>query len=110
MCLKEYVDENPETVRKYCAAVAKAADWANERPAEVVQLAIDAGRVDPKLAPWVYSADGSGDYSNLAWAEHALQIEEDVRFWMELLERQGIIPTGKYKPSDFYTNEFNPYA
>jgi hypothetical protein len=23
---------------------------------------------------------------------------------------RGIVPAGKYKPTDFYTNEFNPHA
>ena len=29
---------------------------------------------------------------------------------IELDERQGIVPKGKFKVEDLYTDEFNPYA
>ncbi len=110
MAKSEFIAQHPDIVKKYVAAVAKAADWANAHPAEVVQIQVDTGHVDPKLAPWIYTNDGKGDYSVLRWAEHALQNDEDVAFWLALDERQGIVPPGKLKVADLYTNEFNPFA
>jgi ABC-type nitrate/sulfonate/bicarbonate transport system substrate-binding protein len=110
MAKTDFIEKHPDIVRKYVAAVAKAADWANANPAEAVQVQIDLGHVDPELAPWIYTNDGKGDYSVLRWAEHALQNEEDIQFWLGLVERQGIVPEGKLKVADFYTDEFNPHA
>ncbi|KPQ44846.1 MAG: hypothetical protein MPEBLZ_00575 [Candidatus Methanoperedens nitroreducens] len=41
--------------------------------------------------------------------EHALLQDSDVQFWIDWLVKDGRISEGQYKPSDFYTNEYNPY-
>jgi hypothetical protein len=42
--------------------------------------------------------------------EHALLLDSDVQFWIDELVKDGRrMRTGGYQPSDFYTNEFNPY-
>jgi ABC-type nitrate/sulfonate/bicarbonate transport system substrate-binding protein len=110
MAREDWIEKNPEAVRRYVTAIAKAADWANEHGDEVVKIGIERGKLDPQLAAWVYTNDGKGDYSVLKWSEHGLQKKEDVAFWLDLVERQGIVPKGKYKPEDLYTDEFNPYA
>lgn len=104
------IEEKPELVKGYVAAIAEAADWANEHPAEVVQLGIDRGRIAADLAPYIYTRDGKGDYSTLSWSKHGLNKEADIAFWLDVVERAGIVPKGVHKPSDFFTNEFNPYA
>jgi len=109
MAREDWIAENPETVRRYVAAIAKAADWANENGAEVVKIGVERGRLDPNLAAWVYTNDGKGDFSVLKWATHGLQNKEDIAFWLDLVERQGIVPKGKHKVEDLYTDEFNPY-
>lgn len=110
MAREDWIQENPEAVRRYVAAIAKAADWANENGAEVVKIGAERGRLDPELAAWVYTNDGKGDFSVLKWSEHGLQKKEDVAFWLDLVERQGIVPKGKHKVEDLYTDEFNPFA
>lgn len=110
MAREDWIKENPEAVRRYVTAIAKAADWANQHGDEVVKIGIERGKLDPQLAPWVYTNDGKGDYSVLKWSEHGLQNKEDVAFWLDLVERQGIVPKGKHKVEDLYTDEFNPYA
>ena len=110
MAREDWIEKNPETVKRYVTAIAKAADWANEHGAEVVQIGVDRGHLQADLAPWVYTNDGKGDYSVLHWAEHGLQNDEDVKFWLDLVERQGIVPKGVHKVSDLYTNAYNPYA
>jgi ABC-type nitrate/sulfonate/bicarbonate transport system substrate-binding protein len=110
MAKEDFIQKNPETVRRYVTAIAKAADWANHHGAEVVQIGIDRGRLDKDLAPYVYTIDGKGDYSVLKWSEHGLQNDADVQFWLDLVERQGIVPKGKHKVADLYTDEFNPFA
>jgi ABC-type nitrate/sulfonate/bicarbonate transport system substrate-binding protein len=110
MAREDWIAKNPETVKRYVTAIAKAADWANEHGAEVVKIGIERGHLQPDLAPWVYTNDGKGDFSVLHWAEHGLQNDEDVKFWLDLVERQGIVPKGVHKVADLYTNSYNPFS
>lgn len=110
MAKEDLIKANPEIVRRYATAIAKAADWSNQNPAEVVKIGIERGKLDKDLAAWVYSADGKGDYSHLAWAPHGLQKAEDVAFWLDLVERQGIVKPGRHKVEDLYTDQFNPFV
>jgi ABC-type nitrate/sulfonate/bicarbonate transport system substrate-binding protein len=110
MATEKTIAEKPELVKAYVAAIAEAADWANEHPADVVKLGIERGRIAADLAPYIYTRDGKGDYSTLSWSKHGLNIEADIAFWLDVVERAGIVPKGKHKPADFYTNAFNPYA
>lgn len=110
MATDKTIAERPELVKGYVAAIAEAADWATAHPAEVVQIGIERGRIAADLAPYIYTRDGKGDYSTLSWSKHGLNKEEDIAFWLDVVERAGIVPAGKHKASDFYTNAFNPYA
>ena len=110
MVSDKFIAEHPDLVRTYVSAISDAADWANAHPAEVIQLGLDKGRLDPQYLPELYTKNGSKDYSVLRWAPHGLNNEQDLAFWLHLVEHAGIVPAGKYKPTDFYTNEFNPHA
>jgi ABC-type nitrate/sulfonate/bicarbonate transport system substrate-binding protein len=110
MASDKFIAEHPDLVKGYVAAIADAADWANAHPADVIKLGVDRGRLDPKYLPDLYNRQGKADYSHLRWAEHGLNNEEDLGFWLKLVENAGIVPKDKYKPTDFFTNAFNPYA
>ncbi|MBL0373526.1 ABC transporter substrate-binding protein [Rhizobium sp. KVB221] len=110
MASEKTIAERPDLVKGYVAAIAEAADWANGHPADVVKLGIERGRIAADLAPYIYTRDGKGDYSTLSWSTHGLNKEADIAFWLDVVERAGIVPKGRHKPSDFYTNEFNPHA
>ncbi|WP_165769426.1 ABC transporter substrate-binding protein [Arboricoccus pini] len=110
MAKESLIRSDPDLVRNYATAIAKAADWANHNQAAVIQLGIDKGRIPDGLAPYIYTKDGKGDYSVLTWPDHGLQREDDVRFWLEMDERQGVVPKGKLSVAELYTNEFNPFA
>ncbi len=110
MASEKFIAEHPDLVRAYVSAIADAADWANAHPAEVIKLGLDKGRLDPQYLPDLYTKNGSKDYTVLRWARHGLNNEQDLAFWLQLVEHASIVPPGKYKPTDFYTNEFNPYA
>lgn len=110
MASDKFIAEHPDLVKGYVAAIAEAADWANAHPADVIKLGVDRGRLDPLYLPDLYNREGKADYSHLRWAEHGLNNEEDLAFWLKLVENAEIVPKGKYKPTDFFTNAFNPYA
>jgi ABC-type nitrate/sulfonate/bicarbonate transport system substrate-binding protein len=110
MASDKFIAEHPDLVKGYVAAIAEAADWANAHPAEVIKLGVDRERLDPQYLPDLYIRDGKEDYSKLHWAVHGLQNEPDLAFWLKVVEDADIVPKGKYKPSDLYTNAFNPFA
>ena len=110
MAKVEFIESHPDIVRKYVTAIAKADDWGSEHPDEVVKIGIESGRLPAELAPWTYNKEGKPDYSTLHWSPHGLQNDRDVQYWIDLDEREGIVPKGKFKPSDIYTNEFNPFS
>jgi sulfonate transport system substrate-binding protein len=110
MVKEDYIKKNPDILRRYVAAIAKTIDWANRNQVEVVQIGIKSGRLDPELAPYIYTKDGKGDYGVLSWPEHGLQNAADIKFWLDLAERYDVIPKGNLKLPELYTNEFNPFA
>lgn len=110
MATDKFIAEHPDLVRAYVSAIADAADWANAHPAEVVKLGIERGRIEADWAPYIYTKGGTGDYSTLSWSPHGLNKEEDIAFWLGVDERRGVVPAGKHKASEFYTNAFNPFA
>jgi ABC-type nitrate/sulfonate/bicarbonate transport system substrate-binding protein len=110
MASDKFIAEHPDLVKGYVSAIAEAADWANAHPADVIKLGLDSGRLDKKYLPDLYNREGKEDYSHLRWAEHGLNKEEDLAFWLKLVENAGIVPAGAHKPTDFYTNAFNPYG
>jgi ABC-type nitrate/sulfonate/bicarbonate transport system substrate-binding protein len=48
MASEKLIAEHPDLVRAYVSAISEAADWANAHPAEVIQLGLDKGRLDPQ--------------------------------------------------------------
>jgi ABC-type nitrate/sulfonate/bicarbonate transport system substrate-binding protein len=110
MVREAYARENPDVLRRYVAAIANTIEWANRNQDEVVQIGIENGRLDPKLAPYVYTRDGKGDYSVLTWPEHGLHKADDLAYWLDLAERHDVVARGSLRPANVYTNAFNPYA
>jgi ABC-type nitrate/sulfonate/bicarbonate transport system substrate-binding protein len=101
---EKFIRENPEVVKKFVEANAKAADWAMEHPNESRQLAariMKAKGGNPELAKY---------WKGFGVREHALLMDSDVQFWIDWLVKDGKLKEGQFKPADIYTNEFNPYS
>jgi ABC-type nitrate/sulfonate/bicarbonate transport system substrate-binding protein len=106
----DFAARHTDTVRRYVTAIANAIEWANRSQDEIIDFAVKTGRVNPKLAPFLYSPDGSGDYSLLRWPDHGLQNRDDVKFWIDVAEEIEIAQKGRFTPEDIYTDQFNPFA
>ncbi|MCX9082096.1 MAG: ABC transporter substrate-binding protein [Candidatus Methanoperedens sp.] len=101
---EKFIKENPEAVRQFVEASAKAADWAKDHPDKAKELAANIMKAkggNPEIAQY---------WKGFGVREHALLRDSDVQFWIDELVKDGRIKDGEYKPSDFYTNEFNPYV
>ncbi|ALM82865.1 hypothetical protein ASB57_07790 [Bordetella sp. N] len=105
-----FIKESPDVVRAYVAATADAIAIANKNPKSVIDLGVKLGRIDPAVGPYLYTKTDSGDYSALQWPEQGLVKEEDVAFWLDIAQRQALVPQAALKASDLYTNAYNPYA
>ena len=76
----------------------------------MIQNGLERGHLDKQYLPDLYNRQGKDDYSVLRWAPHGLNNQQDLGFWLKLVEDAEIVPSGKYKPTDFYTTAFNPFA
>ena len=110
MASEKFIAEHPDALRGYVASIAEAADYANAHPAEPIEIGLARGHLDKQYLPDLYTRDGKDDYSHLRWATHGLNNAEDLAFWLKLVEDANIVPKGKYQPTDFFTNAFNPFA
>lgn len=94
---EDFIKENPEAVKGFVTAVAKASDWAKEHEAEAKEIiAQRLGIKVEQVEPWNYY-------------EHQLIQESAVKWWVDFLERDGELKLGQVKAEDLYTNEYNPY-
>lgn len=100
---EKFLKENPDATKRLTEGIAKAADWAKEHPKEAKELAAkvlkDKGG-NPDLAKY---------WKGFGVRDHALLADSDAQFWIDWLVKDGKIKEGQFKPSDIYSNQFNPY-
>jgi ABC-type nitrate/sulfonate/bicarbonate transport system substrate-binding protein len=82
----DFIEKNPEVVRKFARAIVKGQKWANEHPEEARKMTEDWIKV-PVSATHYYAGDT--DIS-----------PEMVKPWIEDLENAGVIPKGKVTVED----------
>ncbi len=100
---QDTIDKNPEAVKRLVAAYEKADEWAVQNPEEarkVVAAVLQKRGQNPVIAKY---------WKPLNLRDHGKLVDEDVQFWLDWFVRDGKIKEGQIKPSDVYTNEFNPY-
>jgi ABC-type nitrate/sulfonate/bicarbonate transport system substrate-binding protein len=104
---EEFIKEHPETVRKYLKAadLARHIVWEEfnrspERVRAVYAEISEAKGGNPLQAKY---------YRGPRWSpENQFIADRDIDFWIEKFTEAGILKAGQIKPSDIYTNEFNP--
>lgn len=99
---EKLIKQNPEAVRKFVAVIAKTYDWSAENPEEA-----------RKIVAEIYTKRGGNPDLAKYWSpkrawEHGMIQDDDVQWWLDIFARD-VKPEGQRKPSDIYTNEFNPY-
>lgn len=98
---EDFLKKNPDATRRFVAALAKAADYINANPEESLQIVIKRN--------FALNAEAAKHIKAHRYPEHALISEEQVKFWIDRMVKYGDLKEGQIKPSDIYTNEFNPY-
>lgn len=103
----EYIKENPETVKKFTEGVAKAIEWARKTPKEEViarfeKIIKQRNAQEPTANLKFFKSTGIAE-------EGGVITDEEYQIWIDWLVKNGELKEGQVKPSDLYTNEFNPY-
>lgn len=93
-----FLEEHPDIVAGYVAALADACDFARENP-EQAAIDIAAGIGVNDVDPGIYLHE---------FPEHALIDEENAQLWIDLERKYGLLGS-EVTTADIYTNEFNPY-
>ncbi|HEY3424637.1 MAG TPA: ABC transporter substrate-binding protein [Negativicutes bacterium] len=94
---EKFIQEKPDVVRRFVAAVAKTNNWANANEQKAIDMTVEKNKLDPKsLRTGHFGPDG-------------IIKAETAQIWIDLLTQYGEIKPG-LQANQVYTNEFNPFA
>jgi ABC-type nitrate/sulfonate/bicarbonate transport system substrate-binding protein len=105
---RRFVDQNPNTARKYVEGVGRAIEWARATPREQVVARMES----------IIEKRGRNEDASIVqyWASttiptpRGLLRDADFSLWIDWLVRDGQVDPGQVVPSQIYTNEFQPEA
>ena len=97
------LESRPEDVKRLTAVLVKTDEWIEANP--------EAAIADAKK---IFEDRGQSEIYSEYWkpfhlANHGLWSDETVQFFIDYMGSIGQIDPEQIKPSDIYTNEFNPY-
>lgn len=105
---EKFIKQNPNTVKKFVEAIAKAIEWTRTTPREEViaryQSIIEKrNRKEDKTTVTYWKSPGI--------AEKGGYIKpSEYQVWIDWLVRSGELKKGQIKLGDLYTNEFSPFT
>jgi ABC-type nitrate/sulfonate/bicarbonate transport system substrate-binding protein len=104
---KAFIHQHPQAVKEFVTASAKAVDWAAEHPDEarklVAQILKKRGDIPAAAAAATY-------WPGYGISQHALYKDHDIKFWLDVLVREGKLKLGQFSPEDIATNKYNANA
>lgn len=103
----DFIEKHPDAVRRYI----KAYDTSR-------RIIYDEFKKDPERVRKTHadiSAEKGGNprmskyYQATSWTpDFPLIVDKDLQWWVERFIEDGLLKPGQVKPTDIYTNEFNP--
>lgn len=93
ICRESFIEEHPDTVRKFIQGYKASERWCNANRAE-------AGNI---TAERLGLCTGVSHY----YSESGEVSEAELQVWLDEMVAQGIIKPGELKPTDLYTDEFS---
>ncbi len=96
---EKVIKNNPEKVRRFVAAIVKAQQWINNNHDEADRIYAEKLKLKPEVAQY---------FDRTHYSDTGLETDERIQLWIDELVKAGEIKEGQVKPSDVYTNEFNP--
>jgi ABC-type nitrate/sulfonate/bicarbonate transport system substrate-binding protein len=101
---KAFIDQHPQAIRAFATGSAKAADWAAAHPDEARKL------VGQLLTKRGEDPAGAAKWPGYGLRRHALFTDHDVKFWLDVLVREGKLKPDQLGPEDIATNKYNANA
>jgi ABC-type nitrate/sulfonate/bicarbonate transport system substrate-binding protein len=103
----DFIAKNPNAVRKFVDGVARAIEWARATPREQV-VARFAAIIEKRKRN--ESSEVVKYWKSTGIAEQGGLVQDrEFQIWLDWLVKDGELDRGQLKPSDIYTNEFNPF-
>jgi ABC-type nitrate/sulfonate/bicarbonate transport system substrate-binding protein len=103
----KFIAQNPNTSRHLVSALARSIEWARNTPAADVRARFVKIIEARKRAE---SADSIQYWKSTGVAGTGGVIKDaELQIWINWLVKDGLLKPGQVKPSDLYTNAFNPY-
>ncbi|EFL18195.1 ABC transporter substrate-binding protein [Streptomyces sp. C] len=102
---KQFVKQNPDTVRTFVTGIGKAIEWSRTTPREEVvarqtEIVKKRGRNEDTATLQYWRSYGvAGQYGRIE--------DKEFQLWLDWLGERGEIKAGQLKAADLYTNEFN---
>jgi ABC-type nitrate/sulfonate/bicarbonate transport system substrate-binding protein len=96
-----FIARHSQAVTDLVTASAKAVDWTADHPDEARKLFADILQKrgdNPDLAKY---------WPGYGLRRHALYVDHDAQFWIDVLVREGRLRPGQLTPSDIDTNKYN---
>lgn len=99
----DFIEKKPDVVRKFVNATVRAIQWDKQNRNEsriLIADIIKAKGGNTKIAEY-----------HIGWGirDPPVFYDSDIQFWIDWMTEDGVLKPGQLKPSDVYTNEFNPY-
>ena len=103
----DFIEQHPDEVRKYLRAYDVSRriiyDEFKKNPERVrkayAEISVKKGS-NPRLAKYFSATRWTPDFPFI--------VDKDLQWWIDRFIEDGILKPGQIKPSDIYTNEFNP--
>ncbi|GII02644.1 ABC transporter substrate-binding protein [Planobispora takensis] len=104
---ERFIEENPQTTKKFVEAYSKAIEWTQthsreEVIAEYKKIIAARGRNEDASTIEFWKSSGVANKGGVIDAK-------EFQTWVDWLEREGEIKPGQVKTEDLFTNEFNPF-
>lgn len=104
----KFIEQNPKASKHLVSAIARAIEWARVTPAAQVRSTFEGiikarGRAESADAIQYWKSTGVPSTGGVV-------LDKDLQVWIDWLVKEQIVKPGQIKPSDLYTNAFNPYA
>jgi ABC-type nitrate/sulfonate/bicarbonate transport system substrate-binding protein len=104
----DFIRKNPDTVRAFVDGVGKAIEWARTQPRETVVARLESiitkrGRNEDTSLVKLWKSSGVAGKGGVI-------SDQEFATWIDWLAAEGQIQGARPRPTDIYTNEFNPFA
>jgi ABC-type nitrate/sulfonate/bicarbonate transport system substrate-binding protein len=104
---RDFLRDNPKTVRRFVEGTARAIEWARSAPRADVIARMEAliarrGRSEDVSAIKYWKSTGIAGQGGLI-------TDREFQVWIDWLVKDAELQPDQLQPNDIYTNEFNPF-